>query len=86
MLAANPFSESAGNQTVAIFLDAAPPPDSLSQLKGQSDERLQLGQREIYVAYDSGMGQSRLKIPAAAQGTARNMNTIAKLVAMAGAM
>ena len=71
---------------MAIFLDAAPPPDSLSQLKGQSDERLQLGQREIYVAYGSGMGQSRLKIPAAAQGTARNMNTIAKLVAMAGAM
>ena len=71
---------------MAIFLDAAPPPDTLSQLKGQSDERLQLGQREIYVAYDSGMGQSRLKIPAAAQVTARNMNTIAKLVAMAGAM
>lgn len=86
VLAANPFSESPGNQSVAIFLDAAPPPDTLSQLKGQSDERLQLGQREIYVAYDSGMGRSRLKIPAAAQGTARNMNTIAKLVAMAGAM
>ena len=86
VLAANPFSESPGNQTVAIFLDAAPPLDTLSQLKGLSDERLQLGQREIYVAYGAGMGQSRLKIPAAAQGTARNMNTIAKLVAMAGAM
>ena len=86
VLAANPFPVSAGNQTVAIFLDAAPAPDALSQLKGHSDERLQLGRREIYVAYDSGMEQSRLKIPAAAEGTARNMNTIAKLVAMAGAM
>jgi hypothetical protein len=29
------------------------------------------------------MGRSKLKIPAAAKGTARNINTIAKLVALA---
>ena len=86
VLAANPFPESPGSQTVAIFLDAAPATDTLSQLRDLGDERLQLGRREIYVAYGSGMGQSRLKIPAAAQGTVRNINTIARLVAMAGAM
>jgi uncharacterized protein (DUF1697 family) len=29
------------------------------------------------------MGRSKLKIPAATRGTARNMNTVAKLAAMA---
>jgi len=38
-----------------------------------------LGRREIYVHYGSGMGSSKLKIPAAKSGTARNMNTVAKL-------
>jgi uncharacterized protein (DUF1697 family) len=41
-----------------------------------------LGTREIYVYYPSGMGQSKLRIPAARYGTARNLNTVAKLVAM----
>ena len=58
----------------------------MAQLKGQNDELVQLGLREIYVAYGSGMGSSKLKIPAAANGTARNMNTVAKLVEMAGAL
>ena len=86
VLAANPFTDTPGNRAVVIFLDAAPPADALGQIKGQNDERLQLGQREIYVAYGSGMGSSKLKIPAAAQGTARNLNTIAKLAAMAAAL
>jgi hypothetical protein len=30
------------------------------------------------------MGHSKLRIPAAKAGTARNMNTVAKLAAMAG--
>lgn len=86
VLAGNPFSDSPGHQTVAIFLDKAPPADALAHIKGQNDEQLALGLREIYVAYGSGMGQSKLKIPAAAQGTARNINTVAKLAEMAAAM
>ncbi|SIT48502.1 conserved hypothetical protein [Paraburkholderia ribeironis] len=39
-----------------------------------------LGTREIYVHYGNGMAHSKLKIPAAKTGTARNMNTVAKLV------
>jgi uncharacterized protein (DUF1697 family) len=42
--------------------------------------------REIYAYYPDGMGQSKLKIPAAKNGTARNMNTIAKLAEMAGSL
>jgi uncharacterized protein (DUF1697 family) len=86
VLVANPFPQAPGNSTVAIFLDGPPPADTLEQIRGQADEQLQLGTREIYVAYGAGMGRSKLKIPAAEQGTARNMNTVAKLAAMAAAM
>ena len=65
-----------------IFLDAPPPADTLAKISGQVDEKVQLGKREIYVHYGEGMGQSKLKIPAARTGTSRNMNTVIKLVAM----
>ncbi|GKQ55437.1 DUF1697 domain-containing protein [Bradyrhizobium sp. Ce-3] len=80
---ANPFPKAPPNFTVAIFLDEPPPKDALKHVKGQQDEQLKLGKREIYVAYGSGMGRSKLKIPAAAKGTARNLNTIAKLAELA---
>jgi len=83
VLAANPFPERAGNATVAIFLDAAPPADALEKITGQKDEECRLGLREIYVYYGAGMGTSKLRIPAAKAGTARNMNTVAKLAEMA---
>jgi uncharacterized protein (DUF1697 family) len=38
-----------------------------------------LGAREIFVHYPSGQGSSKLKIAAAREGTARNMNTVATL-------
>ena len=41
------------------------------------------GTREIYIYYPEGMGASRLKISAANKGTARNINTITKLLEMA---
>lgn len=83
VVALNPFPGRAANRTVAIFLDAAPAPGALSEVKGQASEELRLGAREIYVHYPDGMGRSRLSIPAARNGTARNMNTVARLAAMA---
>ncbi len=44
---------------------------------------MRLGVRELYVHYGEGMAASQLKIPAAKAGTARNMNTIAKLAELA---
>ncbi|HMR12174.1 MAG TPA: DUF1697 domain-containing protein [Arachnia sp.] len=79
VLGANPFPDEPGNRTVAIFLDAPPPADALDTVKNRRDEEVRLGTREIYVAYGSGMGSSKLAIPAGAGGTARNMNTVAKL-------
>jgi uncharacterized protein (DUF1697 family) len=69
---------------VAIFLDQPPSATALAEIAGQAGEEVRLGQREIYVHYPTGIGKSKLRIPAAADGTARNMNTIAKLTALAG--
>jgi uncharacterized protein (DUF1697 family) len=54
-------------------------------VSGRVNEEVRAGKREIYVLYDENMGRSKLKIPAAKNGTARNMNTVAKLAAMASA-
>ncbi|MBY6264020.1 DUF1697 domain-containing protein [Azospirillum sp. 412522] len=82
VLAGNPFPDAAPNRTVAIFLDTAPDPGILESVTGRAGEELQLGAREIYVHYRDGMARSKLRIPAADTGTARNMNTVAKLAAM----
>jgi uncharacterized protein (DUF1697 family) len=83
VLALNPFPEAAPNRTMAIFLDAPPPPNALDGISGRVDEEVAVGRREIYVRYGENMGRSKLKIPAAKTGTARNMNTVAKLAALA---
>ena len=81
VLAANPFRSAPPNRTVAVFLDEAPAPGVLEQVRGRRSERLALGVREIYVAYGERMADSRLVIPAAKAGTARNINTITRLAA-----
>lgn len=86
VLAENPFPNAATNSTVAIFLDHPPAADTLDRISGRQDELLALGLRELYVHYGSGMGTTKLKIPAAKLGTARNLNTVAKLAAMASAL
>jgi uncharacterized protein (DUF1697 family) len=81
---ANPFKDSPPNRVLAIFLAAKPPKDALDVVRGRLDERIALGKREIYIDYgERGAGRSKLSIPAAAKGTARNMNSVAKLAEMA---
>jgi len=80
---ANPFPDAPGNRVVANFLDEAPPQDAIAQATNINGEEMALGKREIYIRYtDHGMADSKLKIPAAKTGTARNMNTVAKLAEM----
>ncbi|HEU0044427.1 DUF1697 domain-containing protein [Sphingomonas sp.] len=79
----NPFPAASGNRVLVTMLDAAPPADALEYARHLDGEEMALGTREIYVRYtDDGMGRSKLTIPAAAPGTARNMNTVAKLAAL----
>ncbi|MBB3004162.1 uncharacterized protein (DUF1697 family) [Paraburkholderia tropica] len=79
IVAANPFADAPPDRTVAIFLDTAPPANLLETARGQQAESIVAGKREIYVQYPDGIGRSKLKLPAAADGTARNMNTVATL-------
>jgi uncharacterized protein (DUF1697 family) len=80
---ANPFKTEAPSKTVTIFLDNPPPADALLHATGRQREALHLGTREIFVHYVNGIGGSKLIIPAARSGTGRNMNTVAKLAALA---
>ena len=79
LVKANPWPDRPGNRTVAIFVDGAL---SLDGITGHRGETIELGARAIYVDYPDGMVDSRLRIPAAKLGTARNLNTVTKLAAM----
>lgn len=83
VLDANPYPQAAPNRVMTIFLDAPPSHAALDDLRHRRDEQLALGRREIYVHYGDGMANSRLVIPAARAGTARNLNTVAALARMA---
>jgi uncharacterized protein (DUF1697 family) len=71
---------------MAIFVDEPLPPNALNDIRGRESEELRLGKREVYVYYPDGQGTSKLKIPAARNGTARNINTIAKLAELSAAL
>lgn len=80
----NPFPDAPGRRVLVTFLPDPPPKNALDEAKGHDGERLALGSREIYVDYcGTLLGRSKLRIPAAAKGTARNMNSVAKLAEMA---
>ena len=86
VIESNPFPTAAPDRAVVIFLDETPPADALETAIGVRDEEMRLGVREIYVHYPAGIGRSKLTIPAAKNGTARNLNTIRKLAEMAAEM
>ena len=85
---ANPFTDQPGNNVQVFFLNAPPPANLLETIRNKADdERVAAGAREVFVAYgEKGIGKSRLRIPAAEAGTARNMNTVAKLAELAREM
>jgi uncharacterized protein (DUF1697 family) len=81
---ANPFGDAPSRRVLVTFLDKAPPADTLDHVKNRDGERIAVGTREIYVDYcGTLLGRSKLRIPAAEAGTARNMNTVARLAEMA---
>ena len=84
ILARNPFPNAPGDRVAVLFLNRDASAADLDAITGQADdEAVLLGERELYVHYGRGIGRSTLRIEAAASGTARNINTVAKLAAMA---
>jgi uncharacterized protein (DUF1697 family) len=80
----NPFPDCPPNRVVAMLIEGAPPADTLDRVTGHRGEEIALGAREIFIHYGEGQADSKLRIPAAADGTGRNMNTIAKLAELTG--
>lgn len=84
--ARNPFADSPGNRVTALFVDKALSAASLDGITEITNEQVRLGERELFVLYPDGMANTRIRIPSAKHGTARNMNTVAKLAEMAAAV
>lgn len=79
VVAANPFPDATPSKVMAVFLDDVPPADTLERVMHQTVEQIVPGAHEIFIHYPDGMGRSKLRVRAAEAGTARNMNTVAKL-------
>lgn len=82
----NPFGDDKPSWVMAIFIDEEPAQAMIDEARGLQGERLALGPRLIYVSYGEGIGKSKLKLPAIKQGTARNMNSVAKIVELLAGM
>lgn len=89
VLGRNPFPTATAerpNHVLAIFMDAEPSADGLADIRClPGNERIEAVGRVVFIDYVDGVGRSkvtptaidrRLKQP----GTARNMNTLGKLV------
>jgi uncharacterized protein (DUF1697 family) len=80
---ANPFPDADPALVEVMFLPKPLPTRLLTELALAGPEDVQMLGREIFVHYPDGIGRSKMKIPFAADGTSRNLNTINKLIAMA---
>lgn len=79
----NPFPDAPPARVSVLFLDRAPSADGLAGLTSPGREEIRPAGREIFIHYPDGMGASKLRLPQMREGTARNLNTVRKLAAMA---
>lgn len=80
--AANPFADDKPSRVMAHFIAEEPVAAMLAEARDVAGERMALGPRAIIVSYGEGIGKTKLKLPAVKAGTARNMNSVAKMAAM----
>jgi uncharacterized protein (DUF1697 family) len=92
IVANNPFAREAkedpGHLLVMCLRDA-PPPDAVEDLRSaiKGRERVEVRGRDAYFVYPDGVGRSKLtnaliEKKLATRGTARNWNTVTKLLAL----
>jgi uncharacterized protein (DUF1697 family) len=90
-LAANPFtSESDATRVLITFLSDVPSPDDVALLEPDRfvPDRFELVGSELFGHYPNGAGRSKMTLDyfekkLHVRGTARNLNTIAKLIQLA---
>ena len=87
-LAANPFSaEPEGSRVLITFLSGSPEPGDAATLEADrfAPDRFELLGAELYAHYPNGAGRSKMNLDyfekrLRVRGTARNLNTVAKLI------
>jgi uncharacterized protein (DUF1697 family) len=82
----DPFTDDHPSRRFAHFIDEKPVAAMLEEARDVQGERMALGPRLIYVSYGQGIGKTRLKLPAVKKGTARNMNSVAKIAELLAGM
>lgn len=75
----NPFGDDKPSRVMAHFIAEEPAQKMVEEARDAAGERMALGPRLIYVSYGEGIGKTKLKLPAVKQGTARNMNSVARI-------
>ena len=77
--AKNPYPDAEASQVLVYFLDAAPRKDELV-VTGPDGETVHGAGRDVFVHYPKGQGRSKLKLAFGRRGTARNLNTVRRLI------
>ena len=79
LVATNPYIDADGNQVLVYFLDVAPNKEELD-VTGPDGETVHGAGRDVFVHYPKGQGRSKLKLAFGRRSTARNLNTVRKLI------
>jgi uncharacterized protein (DUF1697 family) len=92
VIARNPFAKRKGiepGKLIVTFLDSEPPAEAKAAVQAlkPAPEEIRMNGRELYIYFPSGSGRSKL-VPLLSRalknkGTARNWNTVVKLLGMA---
>lgn len=88
LIDANPFPDGEPSRVLVCFLsDAAPPALAERLAEVAINERIQIGERELWIDFVDGIGRSKLaaKLPVVVRPlvvTGRNLNTVVKLQAL----
>ena len=82
----NPFGDDKPSRVMAHFIDDKPGQSMIDGARDVQGERLALGPRLLYVSYGEGIGRTKLKLPGVKHGTARNMNSVAKIAELLAGM
>ena len=85
VVADDPFIDADPAKVGILFLMKPVGKGFLTGVSTTTGDEVRLGERVVYIHYPNGMGQTKLKLPEeAAEGTVRNLNTVRKLVEIAG--
>lgn len=83
VLERNPFPDAPPAKVTVAFFSAPIEKALYKGVVGPDGEQVVAGTEDVYVYYPDGMGRSKLKLPkTGGVSTVRNINTVAKLVAM----